>query len=193
VSARRDEIVALARKLFAEQGYVSTSMRDIAEASGLLPGSLYTHFASKAKLVGEIVSSFYAELLAVQKQAMAEPGTGAERLRIMFREIYAICEQHPEELTILHYDWKSLSALEETSEVRTLGVRTLDMWRKVLKAGIADGTLTSAISPELATRLITSAIHGALDPVRYRDLPSGKKANVAQQLEDVLLGGLLAR
>jgi AcrR family transcriptional regulator len=193
VSARRDEIVALARKLFAEQGYVSTSMRDIAEASGLLPGSLYTHFASKAKLVSEIVSSFYAELLTVQKRAMNGPGTGADRLRIMFRETYAICEAHPEELTILHYDWKSLSALDETTEVRTLGVRTLDMWRKVVKAGIADGTLTSAISPELATRLITSAIHGALDPVRYRDLPASRKPNVAQQLEDVLLGGLLAR
>jgi AcrR family transcriptional regulator len=193
VSARRDEIVALARKLFAEQGYVSTSMRDIAEASGLLPGSLYTHFASKAKLVSEIVSSFYGELLSVQKQAMAEPGTGADRLRRMFRDVYAVCEAHPEELTILHYDWKSLSALDETSEVRTLAVRTLDMWRKVMKAGIADGTLTSAISPELATRLITSSIHAALDPVRYRDLPASKKPNVAQQLEDVLLGGLLAR
>ena len=193
MSARRDEIVALARKLFAEQGYVSTSMRDIAEASGLLPGSLYTHFASKAKLVGEIVSGFYAELLTVQKEAMASPGTGADRLRRMFRATYAVCETHPEELTILHYDWKSLSALEETTEVRTLGVRTLDMWRKVVKAGIADGTLTPAISPELATRLITSAIHAALDPVRYRDLPASKKPNAAQQLEDVLLGGLLAR
>src|SRR5688572_19511791 len=113
-------------------------MRDIAEASGLLPGSLYTHFASKAKLVGEIVSGFYGELLTVQKAAMTAPGSGADRLRLMFREVYAICEAHPEELTILHYDWKSLSALDETTEVRTLGARTLDMWRKVVKAGIAD-------------------------------------------------------
>lgn len=193
MSARRDEIVALARKLFAEQGYVGTSMRDIADASGLLPGSLYTHFTSKATLVGEIVTGFYGELLAAQKQAMAEPGTGAERLRRMFRDTYAVCQAHPEELTILHYDWKSLSQLEETSEVRTMSVRTLDMWRKVLKQGASDGTLTSAISPELATRLITSAIHGALDPVRYRDLPASRKPNVAQQLEDVLLSGLLAR
>lgn len=193
MSARRDEIVALARKLFAEQGYVGTSMRDIAEASGLLPGSLYTHFASKAKLVSEIVSSFYGELLAVQKDAMAEPGTGAERLRHMLRATYAVCEAHPEELTILHYDWKSLSALEETSDVRTLGVRTLELWRKVVKAGIADGTLTASISPELATRLITSGIHASLDPVRYRDLPASRKPNVAQQLEDALLGGLAAR
>ena len=193
MSARRDEIVALARKLFAEQGYVSTSMRDIAEASGLLPGSLYTHFASKAKLVGEIVTTFYGELLPVQKQAMAASGTGAERLRIMFREVYAVCEKHPEELTILHYDWKSLSGLDETTDVRTQSVRTLDMWRKVVKAGISDGTLRSAISPELATRLITSAIHAALDPVRYRDLPASKKPDVAQQLEDVILGGMIAR
>lgn len=193
MSARRDEIVALARKLFAEQGYVSTSMRDIADASGLLPGSLYTHFASKAKLVNEIVSGLYRELIDVQKQVMAEPGTGAERLRRMLRATFAVCEAHPEELTILHYDWKSMSALEETSNVRTLGVQTLELWRKIVKAGIADGSLTSTVSPELATRLITSGIHASLDPVRYRDLPARRKPNVAQQLEDALLGGLSAR
>ena len=69
MSARRDEIVAVARKLFAEHGYVGTSMRDIADATGLLPGSLYSHFKSKAKLVEEIVSVFYRDLLAAQQEA----------------------------------------------------------------------------------------------------------------------------
>ncbi len=193
MSARRDEIVAAARKLFAEQGYVSTSMRDIAEATGLLPGSLYTHFKSKAQLVEEVVAVFYRDLLAAQQEASSHSGTGAERFRLMLRATYEVCETYPEELTILHYDWKELSTLDEIAEVRDISVRTLVTWRKVIKDGVTDGTLRPGMSPELVSRIATGAIHAMLDPVRYRDQPAAKKTNPLQQLEDMLLEGLLAR
>jgi TetR/AcrR family transcriptional regulator, cholesterol catabolism regulator len=193
VSERRDEIVAIARKLFAEQGYVSTSMRDIADATGLLPGSLYTHFKSKAKLVEEIVAVFYRDLLAAQQEASSFAGTGADRFRLMIRATYRVCDTYPEELTILHYDWKELSTLDEIAEVREISVRTLATWRKVIKGGIADGTLRSTMSPELVSRITTGAIHSMLDPVRYRDHPASKKTNPVEQLEEMLLDGLLSR
>ena len=192
MSARRDEIVATARKLFADQGYVSTSMRDIADASGLLPGSLYTHFRSKAFLIEEIVAVFYRDLIAAQQEASSHLGTGADRFRLMLRATYRVCEAYPEELTILHYDWKALSTLDELTEVREISVRTLATWRKVIKGGIADGSLRAAMSPELVSRIATGAIHAMLDPVRYRDQPANNKANPVQQLEDMLLQGLLA-
>ena len=192
MSARRDEIVAIAKKLFAEQGYVSTSMRDIADATGLLPGSLYTHFKSKARLVEEIVAVFYRDLLAAQQVAVSAPGTGAERLRLLLRATYEVCEAYPDELTILHYDWKELSTLDEIAEVREISVRTLVTWRKVIKDGISDGTLRPSMSPELFSRIATGAIHAMLDPVRYRDQPASKKADPVRQLEEVLLEGLLA-
>ncbi len=192
MSARRDEIIAIAKKLFAERGYVSTSMRDIADATGLLPGSLYTHFKSKAQLVEEIVAVFYRDLIAAQKEASSDSGTGADRFRLMLRATYRVCEAYPEELTILHYDWKELSTLNEIAEVREISVRTLVTWRKVIKDGIADGTLRSEMSPELVSRIATGAIHAMLDPVRYRDQPANRKGDPLQQLESMLLEGLLA-
>ena len=192
MSARRDEIAAIAKRLFAERGYVSTSMRDIAVATGLLPGSLYTHFKSKAKLVEEIVAVFYRDLLAAQEEASTHPGSSADRFRMMLRATYRVCESYPEELTILHYDWKELSTLEEIAEVREISVRTLATWRTVIKEGIADGTLRSTMSPELVTRIATGAIHAMLDPVRYKDQPATKRGNPIEQLEEMLLEGLLA-
>ena len=192
MSARRDEIVAIAKKLFAEQGYVSTSMRDIADATGLLPGSLYTHFKSKAQLIEEIVAVFYRDLINAQQDASSHAGTGADRFRLLLRATYRVCEAYPDELTILHYDWKELSTLDELAEVREISVRTLITWRKVIKDGIADGTLKSTMSPELVSRIATGAIHAMLDPVRYRDQPANKKVNPVQQLEDMFMGGLLA-
>ncbi|HSM22357.1 MAG TPA: helix-turn-helix domain-containing protein, partial [Rubrivivax sp.] len=40
-----------AARLFCRQGYDGTSVRDIARAVGMLPGSLYCHFATKEDLL----------------------------------------------------------------------------------------------------------------------------------------------
>lgn len=48
---RRELVLAAAAKLFVEKGFGGTSMRDIAKATGMLPGSLYYHFPSKDALL----------------------------------------------------------------------------------------------------------------------------------------------
>lgn len=49
-NGRRTILLNTAAKLFAEKGFDRTSMRDIASHAGLLPGSVYHHFPSKAEL-----------------------------------------------------------------------------------------------------------------------------------------------
>ena len=47
---RRQEILETAMKLFTEKGYEATSMRDIAQACGVVAGLCYRYFDSKQKL-----------------------------------------------------------------------------------------------------------------------------------------------
>lgn len=47
---RREDVIRAAAELIGERGFDGTSMRDIARAVGMLPGSLYYHFASKEEL-----------------------------------------------------------------------------------------------------------------------------------------------
>ena len=44
---RKGQLLEEAARLFGARGYDRTSMRDIAAAFGILPGSLYHHFGSK--------------------------------------------------------------------------------------------------------------------------------------------------
>lgn len=48
---RRREILDAAARHFARQGFHAASMRGIAAAAGMLPGSLYYHFPSKHELL----------------------------------------------------------------------------------------------------------------------------------------------
>ena len=51
MATRRDELVAVATRLFAERGYHGTSMADLAEAMGVQKGSLYSLTESKQELL----------------------------------------------------------------------------------------------------------------------------------------------
>ena len=54
--ATRNALLELAARMFAERGYVETSMRDIAKAASLTTGSLYGHFRNKADLLAEVLN-----------------------------------------------------------------------------------------------------------------------------------------
>lgn len=193
--SRRDEILALAKAQIAEQGYSDTSMRDIAEASGLLAGSLYSHFKSKAALVGEIVVRFYDELLPAQREIVASDLTGAGQLRQMIATVYRVCDAHRDELTILHYDWHSLSSLEELADVQAMSLETLDLWKAVVDKGKDDGSLLPSVDSTAMVRIATSSIHALIDTVRYgsHPVPAEQAEVLTTTLQDVLLGGAATR
>ena len=58
----KDEILLKSSDVFRVKGYHNTSMQDLAEASGLLKGSLYYHFPSKEMLMKDLLVSIHIYL-----------------------------------------------------------------------------------------------------------------------------------
>jgi len=70
--SRRDEILAVAADLFGRNGYMGTSLKDIANACGLQAGSLYHHFGSKEAVLVELMSRYQQELDGIGRAALEE-------------------------------------------------------------------------------------------------------------------------
>lgn len=190
-SSRRDEILTVAKAQIAQRGYSAASMRDIAEASGLLAGSLYSHFRSKAELVRDIVTRFYDELIPRQREIVESEAPGADKVRAMIGAVYEVCAGHRDELTILHYDWQTLSSLEELSDVKVQSLETLELWRSVIDQGKADGSILATVETDVLVRVATSAIHALNDSIRYSDRPlAGPDPELAAMLQGLLLDGV---
>lgn len=73
---RRLQLLDAAARLFRTHGYHATSMRDIARAVGMLPGSIYYHFPSKDELLLTVYEEGVrriAERVDVAVQAQRQP------------------------------------------------------------------------------------------------------------------------
>lgn len=86
---RLSDVLDAAARLFAARGYSATSMRDIAQACGMLPGSLYYHFPAKEDLLVAVYEAGVRELIAPGEAAVAREADPWQRLE-------AACAAHLE-------------------------------------------------------------------------------------------------
>lgn len=77
---RREEILAVATRLFSQHGMAHVTTRQIAQAVGISQPSLYAHFRS-ADEIGEVLCiRAFEELNARFARVLATPGSAADRL-----------------------------------------------------------------------------------------------------------------
>ena len=80
---QRAAILAEAARLFARQGYVATSMNQVADACGLSKAGLYHYFRDKYALLTHIAEVHVRRLLVLVRAAEAECPDPARRLPIL--------------------------------------------------------------------------------------------------------------
>lgn len=98
----RDELVATARRMFAEGGYDKTSLRDIAAAAAVDPALIRHYFGSKAELFRATVGwPFDPEQLGRRILEAEGPAGPAERLTRAFFELWEQPETRAPLLAIL--------------------------------------------------------------------------------------------
>ncbi len=85
--ARKDEILEVATRLFAERGYEGASMNDVAELVGMRKASLFYHFATKDTLYEAVVDRLIASLHEPLQAIYESGGTFPERLDALTRTL----------------------------------------------------------------------------------------------------------
>jgi AcrR family transcriptional regulator len=76
----RERILGIARELFADQGYGSTSISQIAERLGTSKAALYYHFKSKEEILDALLEDPVAALHSLIETSCESPGKRAEEV-----------------------------------------------------------------------------------------------------------------
>ena len=134
-----------ATEVFAERGYQSASMDEIAMRSGISVPVLYDHFHSKQDLHRRLLERHFAELRALWREGTESEAGGAERMAASFDAWFAYVQSHP-------YAWRMLFA-------DTSGVPEADAIRREVAAGSR-----AAMLPLLGREPGAEEIAGSADP-----------------------------
>lgn len=96
-SVTRASIHTAALRLFAEKGYLATTMADIGAALQIRGPSLYKHVSSKQELLTKIIVETMDNLLKERKAAISELSDPVALLWRMVRDHARYSAQHPDE------------------------------------------------------------------------------------------------
>jgi len=153
-SQRRAHLVVLAGELFADKGYRATTVREIADAAGILSGSLYYHFDSKESIADEILSSFINEVLADYRGAVASAQDPRAVLEQIVRSTSLTLSRHRAALAMLQNDW-SYFAGQPRFAYLPKALREIErIWVARLEAGKESGLFRADLDAKLTYRLL---------------------------------------
>ena len=189
-SERRDHLVSLSAELFAEKGFRATTVREIADAAGILSGSLYHHFSSKESIADEILSKFLNEVLTDYRAALASGGTPREVLETIARTGFSSLERHRAAIMMLQNDWNYFREQPRFDYLQKTLAEVERIWIGELKRGVKDGSFRADLDAKLTYRLFRDTIWVAVRWYR----PGGRLSTkqLADQFSRILFEGVIA-
>ncbi len=187
---RRTQILQTANDVIAESG-LRTSLQQIADAAGILAGSLYHHFESKEAILVELTRRYHAALDLVGEQALGEldapdPRPIEDQIIGLGCAIARCAVAHRAALQMSFYEGPSSDPeLMELTKRRPAGIHSAML--QLLRAGRWSGFIRPDMDlPTLADRLCQSMLHVGLDVIRHK----GSSDQVASLLCRIHLHGL---
>ncbi|TDU28738.1 TetR family transcriptional regulator [Panacagrimonas perspica] len=185
--SRDEEILQIAVEVVWRKGFAGTKLSDIAEAAGIVKGSLYHYFDSKEEIYARLVNNVRA--LFEGEADLDTSGSAIERLELFVRSRVTIILQHPLEIALLNRDLVRMKgAIGDWA--REGPRKNFAVIRKIVLQGQKDGSFRAA-DPDL----VSSMILGVLAHVPnwyHRDHPSQPEELLREVLEYVM-GGIRAR
>ncbi len=129
-------VLQCAERVFAERGYHTAKMQELAAEAGISLNTLYATFPSKREVFEALHETRGSEFLAVVDAALAEPGDARESL---CRGIHAFVEylvRHPDYFRVDLREGRSWAIGDvEASPTFQAGI---EHWTALMKRGIAE-------------------------------------------------------
>jgi TetR/AcrR family transcriptional regulator, cholesterol catabolism regulator len=191
-AASKAAIIEVSIDLFWENGYIGTSLRDIAEACGFEAANLYNYFQSKEQLLYEAMQGELERLVALLEPVAADVrSTPVERLK-KFIEI------HVEIMLVIGRRYKMMydSEIRHLSPVHKKRIVDLrDYYSELLFTIIEDGKKTHDFAADIDTKFVVLTIASIIMRTVFWYSPKGRLSprEVAEMTCGIVFNGIRPR
>src|SRR5579864_470922 len=178
---RRQTIVEVAARLFAQEGYTGCEMERLAAEAGIAKGTLYLYFPGKQELFFACVDwrmNWMQQTVRAAAETAADP---VERIRLGIRTYLAFFEEHPEYVELLIQERAIFKHRKRPTyfEYRAANVGYWkDQWRQLIAAG--------RIRADLPVERIADTIGSLLYGTMFTNHFVGRSVSLDEQFEGIV-------
>jgi AcrR family transcriptional regulator len=191
---RRRQILDAAIRVFAQQGFHSCRVSDIADEAGVAYGLVYHYFDSKEQILNEVFSERWSLMLAAIQEVDAQQLTPREKLDRVARFIIDSYRHDPELMKVIIVEvTRAANSFGRThlAEIR----RAYESIAKIVEGGQAANEFRSDIDPGFASMWFYGAIEQLLSGWVFDLIPGedGDFDRAREMVVETICGGLEAR
>src|SRR6266496_3242675 len=186
---RRQTIVDVSAKVFAQRGYHATSTVELCEANEIGKGALYYYIGSKEQLLAAIHDRVMDEVMLGADRVNLAGGSPPERLAMLGEELLDVIFRFPDHVWVFLHDFPALTG--KNAEMFRQRRRAYEQRvEEVFKQGVESGDFRP-----LDTRLAVAAWLG-MHNYTYLGLRAGEHFSVkdaAKSFADIFVQGIATR
>lgn len=158
----KNKIKETAAKLFSENGYKSTSMREIAEAVGVTKAALYYHYPNKEDIFRSVVEDNFRNHLHKEMAIAAETDD-------VWTALYnwTLCNarnafEFPNTRRLIFYMIQGRFRKQIQIDFEPLIRQSFQSLLNIINRGVAENVIRDDIAPEFLTSMMIPAVNGAI-------------------------------
>lgn len=188
---RYDAILGAATRVFAEKGYQTASITEIAQKADISDGLIYKYFTNKRDLLEQVLTAFYERSIAGIETKVAKAGNFEQRLYALISEHLHVFIEDIDLCRLFISEVRTASDYRG-SAIQQLNRRYTSILIKIVDAGIAEGE----ILPDIDPRLVRDMLFGAIEHSSWRHVNGTRPLDVprlARSMTEVLVNGLAVR
>jgi AcrR family transcriptional regulator len=157
--ARREaDIMAAAERIFCEKGYGAALTAEIAEAAGVVEGTIYRYFPTKRDLLIRVVERWYERILADYDVQLRRISGTWNRLRFMIWRHLAVLHSERAMCRLVFDELRHWPEYRQTV-VFDLNRRYTQRTLAIIEEGIASGEL----GRDVPLRIVRDMIYGGIE------------------------------
>ncbi|HXU47906.1 MAG TPA: TetR family transcriptional regulator [Candidatus Binatia bacterium] len=184
----RERIFRAALDLFAERGFMETTVEDITEAADVGKGTFFNYFPTKE----HVLATYGAERLATVEHALQEAKKGERPVMDVLRDlatgIAGQAAESPALVRAIYAAHASCTAVRDELQTRMHTARRL--LGQIFRLAQERGEVRRDVSPMVLARLVQTVFHGVMGSWALN--PAGTLRGTAEEIWGLLSPGLVS-
>jgi AcrR family transcriptional regulator len=181
---RRDKIFGIALRLFEENGFQKTSIREIAKAADMGTSTLYWYFNTKDEIAVYALEQIITEATEIARSIAADEPNHKQCLHKIMRSHLAYVKEYKSILTWLYTE---ICYLDAEYKKRLQAVR--HAYRDVLVSVLDDG-ISSGVFRRTDTMLVARLLVNSMLSIAFTSEPSSSLDAMLEESTRIILQGI---